>query len=496
MQLATSLTGASQDTLRRLTAALSRVRRHESDFDRRASAIVSATHRGDAALAEQLGRALVARYPRDSRAFALLIGTLQNQGSFVEATRLAMRALALDSVARMTGSGQCVTCGLYGTIVMAALATGDAARATSAARRAVELNPAEPGPWLWLSRALLASGLPAQAIAAAERALRLAPREEATVEGFGWLLLETGHLESADSLIRDWARSGSELAATALDLRGALLRERGQYAAAARVYAQALATANGIGDSAAVRLPYASSLGRSGEVVAARRVFEQAALHPADTAARSRLAPTPSTAARSFVWPHALLADALFLSGSRDTLLLLALADSIEIVGRRSGYGRDLRLHFHVRGLVAELGGRWSDAERAFESARWGLGGWTRTNVELARTRLAQGRARDAVTTLHDARFGTLDGMGRYAPRSELNAALAEAFLAAQLPDSARVYLARVRGAWEKADLPQRRRLAAIERALQGSAVAGEAHDRPRRQPRVATPGALRGSRP
>jgi hypothetical protein len=166
-----------------------------------------------------------------------------------------------------------------------------------------------------------------------------------------------------------------------------------------------------------------------------------------------------------------LLADALFLSGSRDTLLLLALADSIEIVGRRSAYGRDTRLHFHVRRLVAELGGRWPDAERAFERSRWGRGGWTRTNVELARTQLAQGRARDAITTLQDVRFGSLGGMGRYAPCSELNAALAEAFLAAQLPDSARVYLASVRAAWEKADRPQRRRLAAIERALEGSTV-------------------------
>lgn len=101
-------------------------------------------------------------------------------------------------------------------------------------------------------------------------------------------------------------------------------------------------------------------------------------------------------------------------------------------------------------------------------------GGWTRTNIELARTQLAQRRPLDAVTTLRDARFGTLDGMGRYAPRTEINAAIAEAFLSAHLLDSARVYLDRVRGPWASADIPERRRLADIERALQaGSTIAG-----------------------
>jgi hypothetical protein len=164
----------------------------------------------------------------------------------------------------------------------------------------------------------------------------------------------------------------------------------------------------------------------------------------------------------------------LFLAGSRDTLRLLALADSIEAIGSHSVFGRDGRLHFHVRGLVAEIGGRWQEAERWFERARWGRGGWTRTNVELARTQVVQGRPLDAVRSLRDARFGTLDGMGRYEPRTEINAAIAEAFLSARSPDSARVYLAMVRTAWANADPTERQRLSDMERGLQGgSFVAG-----------------------
>jgi DNA-binding SARP family transcriptional activator/Flp pilus assembly protein TadD len=496
MQLLTSLTGPGRDSLRRLSEVLPRVRRHQTDFDRRAAEAMTASAQGDAGRGEQIARDLVTRYPRDPRAYALLIHQVSARGNFAEAVQVATRALALDSAGRTPGSGPCATCGLYGSIVMASLAAGDAARAYSAAQRAASLNPAAPAPWLWLSRALLAKGLAAEAIAAAEKAWRLAPLEESTLDGLGWLLLETGQLAAADSLIRDWGRPGSELTGMALDLQGALWRERGQYEAAARVNARAVAQASGAGDTAALRLIYASSLARTGDVAAARRVFELAAVHTTDTAGRSRLGLSPSTEARTFVWPHALLADAVFLSGSRDTLLLLALADSIEIIGRRSGFGRDGRLHFHVRGLIAEAGGRWADAERAFEQARWGRGGWTRTNVELARTQLAQGRARDAIATLQDARFGTLGGMGRYAPHSEINAALAEAFLAARLPDSARVYAALVRAAWPQADPPQRRRLAAIERAVQGGTVAEDIHRRPRVQPHLATAGSLRGSPP
>ena len=461
---------AGKDSARRLLAALSRSGGRESDFDKAVSASISATQSGDPARAEEIARDLVARYPRDARTYRLLISALHNQGSFAEAVNIADEALAVESADRTTSGDGCVTCGLYGTIVIAALETGEGVRALSAARRAVALNPGEPAPWMWLSRAMMANGRAAEAISAADRAMRLAPQELAAAEGYGWLLLETGHLDAADSLIRDWSRPGSELTATALDLRGALWRERGQHDSAVKVIGRAIANTSRAGDSAALRLVYANSLARTGGIAAAAREFELAAVHV------PVLRQTPRLNARGFAWPHALLADALVTSGSRDTIRLIALADSIELLGRRSGYGRDSRLHFHVRGLVAEIGGRWAEAERAFERARWGRGGWTRTNIELARTQLAQGRPLDAVASLQDARFGTLDGMGRYAPRTEITAAIAESFLAAQLPDSARVYVTMIRRAWANANGPERRRLASLEKALQadGAVASGD----------------------
>jgi len=51
--------------------------------------------------------------------------------------------------------------------------------------------------------------------------------------------------------------------------------------------------------------------------------------------------------------------------------------------------------------------------------------------VELARAQLAQHRPTDAIATLRLAYQASLDGMGRYAPRSEMDLLMAQAFAAA-----------------------------------------------------------------
>ena len=470
MLLIAPLTDASRDSLRRLTVALARLRA-QSDFDRRATAIDAALRDGDRTRTEQLARELAARYPRDVRAQSLLVAQLLNLGDYSGAHNVAVRVIADDSEHQEPGVQPCATCALYGVLVSTALASADGRGASATARKAVARDPLSPAAWSWLSRAELANGHNAQSVAAAERAVQLAPREESAAEALGWLLLETRRFGAAESLIQSYRRRGSELAFFGRDLGGALLRERGQYHSAARAYELAVSRPPTAPDSAAMLLVYGSSLAYAGELGPAVRAFERAA-HGDGATPHSRPVLLPTYAARAFVWPHTLLADALFLGGSRDTLLLSAIADSIEDIGLRSVYGRDRRLHFHVRGLIAEIGGRWGEAERAFQRAKWGQGGWTRTNVELARAQNALGRPAAAIISLRDVRFGTLDGMGRYAPRTEIDAALAETFLGEHLPDSARVYVERVRTAWSAADAPQRRRLAAMEERLTADHVA------------------------
>jgi hypothetical protein len=63
--------------------------------------------------------------------------------------------------------------------------------------------------------------------------------------------------------------------------------------------------------------------------------------------------------------------------------------------------------------------------------------GYTRTNVELAATLLALGRAREAVAILQPAFRGPLEASNIFVTRTELHAALARAWDAAGQPDSA-----------------------------------------------------------
>jgi hypothetical protein len=180
----------------------------------------------------------------------------------------------------------------------------------------------------------------------------------------------------------------------------------------------------------------------------------------ADDARRTdnqRALPLEPGSARAYCWHHALAADA---SGpAADTIVLRGIADTLEIGCTRSYYGRDWRLHHHVRGLIAMRAGRYAEAEREFTQAIWSrVEGWSRTLVELARTRMAAGRPREAVTALREAYATRLDAMGRYVPISELDFWMSRAFAASGEADSARVYAGYVERAWRDAE-PEVRRL-------------------------------------
>ena len=120
---------------------------------------------------------------------------------------------------------------------------------------------------------------------------------------------------------------------------------------------------------------------------------------------------------------------------------------------------RDKVLHHHVRGVLFLAQGRFADAERELVAAEWAANAWTRTNVELARARLALGRPDGAIAALRDAYMAPVDAMARYVPRTELDWWMSRAFAAAHQPDSAAVYAAYVRQAWRNADPPLRARL-------------------------------------
>jgi tetratricopeptide (TPR) repeat protein len=128
-------------------------------------------------------------------------------------------------------------------------------------------------------------------------------------------------------------------------------------------------------------------------------------------------------------------------------------------------HGRSLtrRLHRYVRGLLLAHRGQNAEAEREFRRAVYSLtGGFSRINLELARTLLALGRAEQAVTVLEAALRGSLEASGLYLTRPGLHLELAGALELAGRQERALEHLQWALKAWERADpmLDERKRKA------------------------------------
>jgi tetratricopeptide (TPR) repeat protein len=293
------------------------------------------------------------------------------------------------------------------------------------------------------------SGRPDEAIAVGEHGASLTSATYPTINVGRWLIMSRRYDAAEEYATKLRTSSNPELREGADDILGMVARERGQLRAANRIFERMYALS---GPEDAMHLLHADDLARLGDFTAARKEFGEFAKQGPNDGSLS----LAGDAARAFSWPRALEADALAASG--DTVFLKAIADSLELVGPRSYYGRDWNLYHHVRGLVAERGKRNAEAEREFAAARWGHSGWTRTVAELANVQLAQGHSRDAIATLRSAYASAPDAMGRYMPRSELDLRMSKAFSAAGMADSSRVYREYVTRAWSKAD-PEVKRL-------------------------------------
>ena len=447
-------------TLERLDAAFQRAAYRASDWDRLSIAASDAQRSGNWPRAEAAARTLVERFPRDPRAYQWLTNVYLAQGRWEDARRAALAQLALDSLATTAGRGPCIPCQAYQELAGVQLGgLGEFAAAERTLRRLLELQPEVGGAWGTLAFVLAAQQRFDEALASAQRAIVLAGNGAAHRSELARLMLMARRYEDAEAVIRAMALDTSRSArAGAAEIRYLLERERGQFTASVQTLQRML---RDFPERSQLALALAEGMARVTDYAGARRTIETYS-HTIIDSARPFSAPDlthgAGDAARVFAWQHALLADAI--APSVDTTVLHALADSIERIGARSYYGRDHRLHLHVRGMIAARGGRWSEAEHHFRLSQWGSWGWTRSIVEEARTQLAQSRSHDAVATIRRAYAVPLDAMGRYVPHSELDYWMAVAFKAAGQRDSAVAYAARVRAAWAGADPAVRRKLA------------------------------------
>lgn len=436
--------------MRVVEALLAAFRRHEAratEYDRLFLASQTAFYAGEHARSEMLARQLVERYPLDPRTYAWLGDVYTTHGRWQEAGETWQRLLALDSLSSRSGAGVCVPCRAHIKLAELAHLTGDLAAAERAGRRLTELVPELIASWDVYATALAAQGRYPEALAAARRGRRVDPTDIRGPSLEGRILMMARDWAGADSFVRALRSQGSpDLLPLALDLAAILARERGQYRASVALLDTLARTG-----AANLDLVAGTSLARLGQYEAARpRFFAVPPVRRPVEQAGLRAGSLVGDLARAFSWHRALEADAMAPSG--DTTRLRAIADSLAELGGASYYGRDWRLHRHVRGLLLARQGRHEEAVAEFRAARWGHTGWTRSIAEEARSLVAQGRAGEALAELRRAYAAMLDAMGRYLTRTELDLEMARAFRAAGQADSAAVYEARVRTAWADAD--------------------------------------------
>jgi tetratricopeptide (TPR) repeat protein len=193
---------------------------------------------------------------------------------------------------------------------------------------------------------------------------------------------------------------------------------------------------------------------------AARRFLAMAADHRAGNA-------PAGMKARNTAWHMTLAATALAAAG--DTAAVRALADSVERIGAHSSFGRDPRLHHFLRGLLLQHQNRHAEAVDAFRQSLFSTtDGYTRINLELARSLAVLRRYPEAIAVLQPALRGGVDGGNSYVTHTELHEAIAQVFKAAGQRDSAAVHYAAVERAWRFADpqFAERYRIARAHAAL------------------------------
>jgi hypothetical protein len=169
--------------------------------------------------------------------------------------------------------------------------------------------------------------------------------------------------------------------------------------------------------------------------------------------------------ARRLAWELMLAANASARAGDTDRVHVLA--DSVELVGRRSLDLRDSRLHHFLRGLLRAEAREHEQAVREFRAAVSSPSrGFTRINDEMGKSLIALDRPAEAASVIRSALRSQLDESALHVTRTELHELAARAFAAAGQRDSAAYHDAIVERAWRSADPALAARYDTARRAL------------------------------
>lgn len=403
----------------------------------------------DAPIADAVAIAetLTVRYPSDPDG-QILLGTSQSEaGNWAASVAAFNRAVGLDSVAGASAGSFCRVCNALVAMTHTYMFWDSAGAAVRTARRLIALRPDEPIGWGDLAEPLLRLGRPADAEAALARRDSLSSVKYSSRSTFQRDLIRQGRFPELDAeLASDLHSRSSETRSEALWLMLISLRNQGRLRDAMALARDGLvpgvARVAGVAQEPVHLAVIPMESGRPREA-AVRFQAQAAATLAADL--------PPGFKARVGAWQLTLAGTALALAG--DTAAVHRLADSVELVGRESSFGRDPRLHHFLRGLILQRAGRHADAVESFRRAMFSpTDGYTRINLELGRSLMALGRAQEAIAVLRPALYGGVDGSNTYVTHTELHEALAQAFELAGQADSAVAHFRKVEAAWRHAD--------------------------------------------
>ncbi|MDX2191855.1 MAG: BTAD domain-containing putative transcriptional regulator [Gemmatimonadales bacterium] len=368
-----------------------------------------------------VAESLVAAWPADLEARVALAEALLWNGETAPAIAQLRHVVRADAASIGPGQGQarCLGCEALGRLQFYYLMADSVEQALAVGRASVRRQPTDAPAWSRLAETLMAAGRTdelrgvldtvAQLDARRAAGLRLLHAvREGDLAGISLelprLRLDTaraarGRLHWTES--RAWREMGRPRDALAPAIKARLLVQdewpAGVLPAEATLEAIAAFEAGDLARAAAVW----DSMGR-----------------------RPDPREPPSLQARHRVWFGTLAAEARAAGG--DTTGLAQLADSFAIDGQRSAYGRDRRLHHHLRGLLHQARGEDAQAIAEFRQAIFSpVIGFTRTNLHLARLLAKAGRREEAATLLRQALRGNLDGANLYVARRLLRAELA-----------------------------------------------------------------------
>jgi len=435
--------------------ALLRLAKHATDRDR---LLIRGFWRELASASEVLAAAetLAVRYPTEPDGHHLLAMARLSGGDALGALPHARRVIAMDSLGMRGTQPRCRACEAFTVMVRAYQFADSAAAAERVAREWLQLQPRSARAWHELAAVLEMEGRFAEALAARRTAVSISPGHPYDALYPAMVRIQMGDFAEADARLRELAADGTQtVQSDALWFLTISLRNQGRLRE---------------GLETITRLEHMGQWGSAASQQRAQVLFELGLARDAavlfDSIGRASFPQlVPGQIARHRSWNLVHQASALAAAG--DTGSLSALADTLEWWGRRSSYGRDPRLHHHVRGLLLAARGQLEPAAGEFRSAIYSpTVGYSRTNLELATTLLRLHRPSDAVPVLQSALRGGIEGSSLYLTQTELHLALGRAWEAAGRPDSAVVQYRYVLAAWRNADPHFRARLDSVRARL------------------------------